>query len=75
VESNDRTIAMVGANLAPARTSSTQQHARDDLATLKAQIEGLKQVVAALRAQLADMHAQRDKWQSRAERISLTASY
>jgi uncharacterized protein YceH (UPF0502 family) len=74
MEPNDRTIAMVGSDLAPARTSSTQQYAPDDLAALEAQIEGLKQVVATLRAQLADMHAQRVKWQSWPERISLTAS-
>jgi hypothetical protein len=71
-EWNDRTIAMIGAHLAPAGASSTQQYA-PDLATLEAQIEGLKQVVTTIRSQLADMRAQRDKWQSRAERISLNA--
>jgi uncharacterized small protein (DUF1192 family) len=40
---------------------------------LEEQIADLKQVVARLRAELADMREQRDKWQSRAERVSLTA--
>jgi uncharacterized small protein (DUF1192 family) len=40
---------------------------------LEEQIANLKQVVARLRAELADMREQRDKWQSRAERVSLTA--
>ena len=42
---------------------------------LEAQIDSLKQTVALLRDQLADMHKQQDNWQSRAERVSLTASY
>jgi len=37
--------------------------------------EDLKQVVALLRDQLSDLRQEKDKWQSRAERISLTASY
>jgi hypothetical protein len=40
---------------------------------LEEQIADLKQVVALMRAELADMREQRDKWQSRAERVSLTA--
>jgi uncharacterized small protein (DUF1192 family) len=40
---------------------------------LEEQIADLKQVVARLRAELADMREQRDKWQSRAQRVSLTA--
>jgi predicted nucleic acid-binding Zn-ribbon protein len=51
----------------------TQQHAQDDVAALEAQIADLKQVVGLQRAQLADMREQRDKWQSRAERVSLAA--
>jgi hypothetical protein len=47
--------------------------ALSDAATLEAQIADLKQVVALLRAELADIREQRDKWQSRAERVSLTA--
>ena len=41
--------------------------------TLEEEIAGLKQVIALLRADLADMREQRDKWQSRADRVSLTA--
>jgi septal ring factor EnvC (AmiA/AmiB activator) len=48
---------------------------RDYAASLEAQIEDLNRVIASLRTQLADMREQRDKWQSRAERVSLTAVY
>jgi hypothetical protein len=41
----------------------------------EAQIEVLNHAVALLRDQLTDMHKQQDRWQSRAERVSLTASY
>jgi phage shock protein A len=44
-----------------------------DIVALEEQIADLKQVVALMRAELADMREQRDKWQSRAERVSLTA--
>jgi hypothetical protein len=44
-----------------------------DSVALEEQISDLKQVVALMRAELADMREQRDKWQSRAERVSLTA--
>jgi phage shock protein A len=44
-----------------------------DAVALEEQIADLKQIVALLRAELADMREQRDKWQSRAERVSLTA--
>jgi hypothetical protein len=47
----------------------------DYTAKLEAQIDDLKRVIASLRTQLADMREQRDKWQSRAERVSLTAAY
>jgi hypothetical protein len=43
-----------------------------DTAALEKQIADLKQVVALLRAELAEMREQRDKWQSRGERVSLT---
>ena len=46
-----------------------------DDSDLKAQIAVQKQVINSLRAQLADMHEQMDRWQSRADRISLTAPY
>jgi FtsZ-binding cell division protein ZapB len=48
-----------------------QQRATDDVATLEAQIADLKQLVALLQAQLADTREQKDKLQSRAERVSL----
>jgi len=51
----------------------TRNDAGDYAAELEAQIEDLKQVIASLRIQLADMRQQRDRWQSGAERISLTA--
>ena len=41
---------------------------------LEAQIEGLKQVAAILRAELADMRAQRDGWRAKAGRDRLAAS-
>ena len=50
-----------------------QQHARDDVAALEAQIEELKQAIVLLQAQLAEMRQQRDRWRSRAERISLVS--
>jgi hypothetical protein len=50
-----------------------QQYARDDVAALEAQIEELKQAIVLLQAQLGEMRKQRDRWQSRAERISLVS--
>jgi hypothetical protein len=41
----------------------------------EAQIDVLNHTVFLLGDQLADMHKQQDRWQSRAERVSLTASY
>jgi hypothetical protein len=41
----------------------------------EAQIEVLNHTIALLRDQLGEMHKQQDRWQSRAERVSLTASY
>jgi FtsZ-binding cell division protein ZapB len=52
-----------------------EQCARDEIAALNAQIEQLKQAILMLQGQLADMRGQRDKWQSRAERVSLVAAY
>src|SRR5262249_43259192 len=88
-ENIERSFALFGrvpgANIAPiesrrayqsiAHINGKQQYLSGDAATLTAQIESLKQTVALLRDQLADMHEQRDKWQRRSERISLTASY
>ena len=56
-------------------TDGTHSYGRDDAAILEAQIADQKQVIISLRAQLADLHEQMDRWQSRADRISLTASY
>jgi hypothetical protein len=53
----------------------THEYRPEDVANLEAQIADLKQIIISLRAQLADMHQQLDRWQSRANRISLTASY
>jgi len=51
-----------------------QQCVQDEVAVLEAQIEELKQAIVLLQAQLADMREQRDRWGSRAERISLVAA-
>ena len=48
-----------------------QQHATEEVATLEAQVADLKQLVALLQAQLADTRQQKDKLESRAERVSL----
>jgi hypothetical protein len=56
------------------RPDTTQQNAAE-LAALEAQIADLKQFVALLQTQLADLRDQKDKWQSRAERISLVSPY
>jgi predicted nucleic acid-binding Zn-ribbon protein len=44
-----------------------------EVAALEAQIADLKQLVALLQAQIVDIREQKDKWQSRAERISLVS--
>ena len=51
---------------------TTRQDATE-LAAFEAQIADLKQLVAFLQSQLADIRNQKDKWQSRAERISLVS--
>lgn len=51
-----------------------QQYSNDDVAALEAQIEQLKEAIVLLQTQLADMREQRDRWQSRAERVSLVAA-
>ena len=53
---------------------TTRQDATE-LAAFEAQIADLKQLVAFLQSQLADIRNQKDKWQSRAERISLVSQY
>ena len=52
-----------------------QQQNSHDVSVLEAQIEHLKQAIMLLQAQLAEMRSERDKWQSRAERITLVAAY
>jgi hypothetical protein len=42
---------------------------------LEAQIVDLKKLVALRQVELADMRDQKDKWQSRAERVSLVSQY
>jgi hypothetical protein len=72
---------VAGVNVTPAAPRRAYPSIADtvdssrDAARLNAQVESLKQVVALLRDQLADLRKEKDKWQSRAERISLTASY
>ena len=51
---------------------TTQQNA-PEVAALEAQIADLKHLVALLQAQITDIREQKDKWQSRAERISLVS--
>ena len=52
---------------------TTRQRATDEVAALEAQIADLKQLVTLLQSQLADVRDQKDKWQSRAERMSLVS--
>jgi hypothetical protein len=54
-----------GGHVGPHRAHKTI--ARTDVAAIEAQLEDAKQVAALLRAELADMRAQRDKWRARAE--------
>jgi hypothetical protein len=51
---------------------TTRQNAPEVVA-LEAQIADLQQLVALLQSQLADIRDQKDRWQSRAERISLVS--
>ena len=54
------------------RPDPTQQNA-PEVAALEAQIADLKQFIALLQAQITDIREQKDKWQSRVERISLVS--
>ena len=73
----------IGAFLEMARTASedialplgARPKQQANVATLEAQVDDLKHTIALLNKQLADMHKQHEKWQSSAERVSLTASY
>ena len=51
------------------------QYSHDDVAVLEAQIDHLKQAIMLLQAQLAEMRNERDKWQTRAQRITLVAAF
>ena len=51
---------------------TTRQKA-PEVAAPEAQIAELQQLVALLQCQLADIRDQKDRWQSRAERISLVS--
>jgi hypothetical protein len=54
---------------------TSQRYVEDDVAPLEVQVEHLKEVIVLLQAKLADMREEKDRWQSRAERISLVAPY
>ena len=71
VEQGERRVERVGLHgTVVARADAAQGHTT----AYEAQIENLKQVAALLRAELAEMRAQRDEWRARAERKSLAAS-
>jgi hypothetical protein len=65
VERGDRRVEYIGLQSAAVARADAAQGT---------QIESLKQVAALLRAELAEMRAQRDEWRVRAERKSLAAS-
>ena len=44
--------------------------AQNDTTAHEVQLEGLKQVATLLRAELADIRAQRDEWRARANRLA-----
>jgi hypothetical protein len=57
----------------PVCSTDTTREDATELAALEAQIADLKHLVALLQAQITDIREQKDKWQSRAERISLVS--
>ena len=57
----------------PVCSTDTTREDAPEVAALEAQIADLKRVIALLRSQLADVREQKDKWQSRGERISLVS--
>jgi hypothetical protein len=57
----------------PVCSTDTTREDAPKVAALEAQIADLKRVVALLQAQITDIREQKDKWQSRAERISLVS--
>jgi phage shock protein A len=50
-----------------------QESAPAEVARLEAQVADLKAALTHLQGELADMREQRDRWQSRAERVSLVS--
>jgi excisionase family DNA binding protein len=56
-----------------AMTQAATPPERPETAALEAQIDGLKQVADLLRAALTDALAQRDRWQTQAERLAIAA--
>ena len=71
VERGDRRVEYIGLQSAAVARADAAQGTQIES---EAQIENLKQVAALLRAELAEMRAQRDEWRARAERKSLAAS-
>ena len=57
----------------PVCSTDTTREDATELAALEAQIADLKHLVALLQAQITDIREQKDKWQSRAERVSLVS--
>ena len=71
VEQGERRVERVGLH---STVVARADAAQGNTTAYEAQIENLKQVAALLRAELAEMRAQRDEWRARAERKSLAAS-
>jgi hypothetical protein len=71
IERGDRRVEYIALHSTVVARADTAQ---GNTTAYEAQIENLKQVAALLRAELADMRAQRDEWRARAERKSLAAS-
>jgi cell division protein FtsB len=67
-------ISDPGSVFSTEQLDTTRQNA-PEVAALEAQIAELKQFVALLQVQIADLREQKDKWRSRTERISLVSPY
>ena len=64
-------VAVTRATAADSAALQAATPERPDRAVLQAQIDGLRQVLSLLRAQLHDTQQQRDAWQQQAERLAL----
>ena len=64
-------VAVMRATAADSAALQAATPERPDRAVLQAQIDGLRQVLSLLRAQLHDTQQQRDAWQQQAERLAL----